>query len=303
MTSSHLLDKAKSAIANSDENQSEKMYEEIVKAIEVEVGKNQKDIATELQKISRALEAEGQTDHAFMFKQRTCATMLRLSMEERRMNRTMASRTAQNLPAASMPSATTPSATVPSTTMPSPAPNMPTPNMPAPAQPSSSQLTTAPHSTASSSASSPRPYLSGSSQTASSSGSSSSTSRISSSSSASTSASGSTSTSLAHIGKLEFICMPTDDAERSMKVYQQSIESPSTNGQPHGISIGGTNVLFVERASPSGPVFRVHGAEAVADRLAESGFTRLPSKTSTPHGMVIFLIDFSGNTFGLIEGQ
>ncbi len=87
-----------------------------------------------------------------------------------------------------------------------------------------------------------------------------------------------------------------------MTLYQKTTDAGSGNGQSHGLSIGGTNIIFVDRASPAGPVFRVAGAESAADRLAESGFTKYPHKVSTPHGMVIFLIDFSGNTFGLLEG-
>lgn len=248
MTSSDLLEKAKNAIANGDEGASEKLYEEIIKAIETQVGKNQKDIASELQKIARALESEGQIDHAFLFKQRTCATMLRLSMEERRGSRTITTRTTlTGLPPMQASPPRQPGAPVAS---------------PAPSNPSATLQNIPALAPAG-----PKPH----SQT---------------------------------LGKLEFICMPTDDPERSMALYQKAVDAKQT-GQAHTLSIGGSiggTLVFVDRWSPGGPVFRVQHAEAVADRLAESGFTRHPTRLSTPHGLVVFLIDFAGNTFGLLEG-
>lgn len=61
----------------------DKLYEELVSAIEEVRGKNQKEVAAELQRLARAIESEGRVDDSMRLKQRTCEVMLRMSMAER----------------------------------------------------------------------------------------------------------------------------------------------------------------------------------------------------------------------------
>ncbi len=77
---------AEQALAELDSQKADKLFLELVLAIEEGVNKNQKDVATELQRIARAIESEGNVDESVRFKQRTCEVMLRRSMAERRRN-------------------------------------------------------------------------------------------------------------------------------------------------------------------------------------------------------------------------
>lgn len=82
-----LLARAIEALAVSDNAQSHEIYKEIVESITKLCNKNQKEIANELQQLAKSLESQGNTDGAFEFKQRTCAVMLEISMEDRRRSR------------------------------------------------------------------------------------------------------------------------------------------------------------------------------------------------------------------------
>lgn len=82
-----LLDKANEALAVLDVSAADKLYEELVTAIEEVRGKNQKEVAAELQRLARAIESEGRTDDSMRLKQRTCEVMLRMSMAERHRGR------------------------------------------------------------------------------------------------------------------------------------------------------------------------------------------------------------------------
>lgn len=82
-----LLDKANEALGVVDVTAADKLYEDLVNAIEEVRGKNQKEVAAELQRLARAIESEGRTDDSMRLKQRTCEVMLRMSMAERHRGR------------------------------------------------------------------------------------------------------------------------------------------------------------------------------------------------------------------------
>lgn len=82
-----LLDKANEALGVVDVTEADKLYEELVNSIEEVRGKNQKEVAAELQRLARAIESEGRTDDSMRLKQRTCEVMLRMSMAERHRGR------------------------------------------------------------------------------------------------------------------------------------------------------------------------------------------------------------------------
>ncbi len=82
-----LLGRANAALAALDQSLADKLYEELVTAIEDVRGKNQKEVAAELQRLARAIEAEGRFDDSMRLKQRTCEVMLRMSMAERHRGR------------------------------------------------------------------------------------------------------------------------------------------------------------------------------------------------------------------------
>jgi len=84
---SELLAKAQEAITAPDSGVSHEIYRDIVQTLTRLCNKNQKEIAAELQVLAKKLEDDGKVTEAFEFKQRTCAVMLELSMEERRRNR------------------------------------------------------------------------------------------------------------------------------------------------------------------------------------------------------------------------
>jgi catechol 2,3-dioxygenase-like lactoylglutathione lyase family enzyme len=84
---SALLARAQEAISAPDSGVSHEIYRDIVQTLTRLCNKNQKEIAAELQILAKTLEDEGKATEAFEFKQRTCAVMLELSMEERRRNR------------------------------------------------------------------------------------------------------------------------------------------------------------------------------------------------------------------------
>ncbi|MBK9204219.1 MAG: hypothetical protein IPP97_25935 [Candidatus Obscuribacter sp.] len=74
----------------------EKNFKTIVMAIEARHGLNQKEVAGELQRISKEIEALGRMEAAMEFKQRSTEMMLKLGMERRRRDRPEA--TSTNLP-------------------------------------------------------------------------------------------------------------------------------------------------------------------------------------------------------------
>ena len=112
-----LLDRADEALRAGDDQRSHEIYRDIVETLTRLCNKNQKEIAQELQTLAKTFEDRGDSQSAFEFKQRTCAVMLELSMEERRRSRT-------GTPQAASTSAPTPS---------QPLSPQPTPQVPLPA--------------------------------------------------------------------------------------------------------------------------------------------------------------------------
>lgn len=83
---SHYHDEAQSALAELDTEKADQRFSELVESIEAAYNKNQKDVAAELQRIAKEIEADGQIEDSLRFKQRTCEIMLRRSMADRRRN-------------------------------------------------------------------------------------------------------------------------------------------------------------------------------------------------------------------------
>lgn len=81
---SALIEKALEAIKESVPENGHKICREIVETISSLCNQNQKEIAQELQTLAKALETSSSENEAFEFKQKTCAIMLEISMEERR---------------------------------------------------------------------------------------------------------------------------------------------------------------------------------------------------------------------------
>ncbi len=99
-----LLDRANEALLTGDDSKSHEIYRDIVETLSRLCNKNQKEIAQELQTMAKMLEDRAELQAAFEFKQRTCAVMLELSMEERRKSRLAGtSQTAPLAPAAAQP--------------------------------------------------------------------------------------------------------------------------------------------------------------------------------------------------------
>ncbi len=74
---------AEAAIQEKDGHEAQRLYDQLVEQIKRAVGDNQKEIAAELQRLAKEIEAEGRAEEAFDFKQRTCAVLLKLSMSAR----------------------------------------------------------------------------------------------------------------------------------------------------------------------------------------------------------------------------
>ncbi len=84
LTRSELLSKALDALSTGDGARSNELYRDIVQTLTRLCNKNQKEIANELSQLAKGIEEQGKTGESFEFKQRTCAVMLELSMEDRR---------------------------------------------------------------------------------------------------------------------------------------------------------------------------------------------------------------------------
>ncbi|MBZ0188799.1 MAG: VOC family protein, partial [Candidatus Obscuribacterales bacterium] len=78
---------AEKAVETQDQAESQNFYRQIVDTLSRICNKSQKEMAAELQNLSKELESQGKVSEAFEFKQRTCAVLLELSMEERRLTR------------------------------------------------------------------------------------------------------------------------------------------------------------------------------------------------------------------------
>ncbi|MBX9686233.1 MAG: hypothetical protein K2X27_05995 [Candidatus Obscuribacterales bacterium] len=77
---------AEKALGELDSEKAEELFLSLIVSIEEAFNKNQKDVATELQRIAKEIESSGKVDDSVRFKQKTCEIMLRRSMAERRRN-------------------------------------------------------------------------------------------------------------------------------------------------------------------------------------------------------------------------
>lgn len=81
---SALIEQALEAIKEEQAEKGHAICREIVETISSLCNQNQKEIAQELQTLAKSLETKSSENEAFEFKQKTCAIMLEISMEERR---------------------------------------------------------------------------------------------------------------------------------------------------------------------------------------------------------------------------
>ncbi|MBX9938345.1 MAG: hypothetical protein K2Y32_03800 [Candidatus Obscuribacterales bacterium] len=84
LTGPEALRLALEALENPNSERAHENFKTIVVAMEARHGENQKEVAGELQKLSKEIEALGRIEAAMEFKQRTTEMMLVLSMERRR---------------------------------------------------------------------------------------------------------------------------------------------------------------------------------------------------------------------------
>lgn len=80
---SEIIILAAEALAISDPTKSEDLYNQIVLKVQKAFNNNQRDVASELQRLSKSVEASRNTEDSLTFKQRTCESMLKISMAER----------------------------------------------------------------------------------------------------------------------------------------------------------------------------------------------------------------------------
>jgi hypothetical protein len=84
INSEEVLNLALSALENPSTKSAEDNFRTIILTFEGRHGGSQKEVAEELQRVSKQLEALGNSEKAMEFKQRTTEIMLRLGMERRR---------------------------------------------------------------------------------------------------------------------------------------------------------------------------------------------------------------------------
>lgn len=80
---SDIISMALEALSTSDPSTSEEAYNQIVLKVQKAFNNNQRDVASELQRLSKCIEASRNTEDSLTFKQRTCESMLKISMAER----------------------------------------------------------------------------------------------------------------------------------------------------------------------------------------------------------------------------
>lgn len=79
-----MLDRARRALGENDLDSREKLYNDLIDDLERVFGKNDKEVAAELQRIAKTMEEQGDPDSAFAFKQRSCEMLLKRNMAARR---------------------------------------------------------------------------------------------------------------------------------------------------------------------------------------------------------------------------
>lgn len=80
---SDIISMALEALTTSDPAKAEEAYNQIVLKVQKSFNNNQRDVASELQRLSKCIEASRNTEDSLTFKQRTCESMLKISMAER----------------------------------------------------------------------------------------------------------------------------------------------------------------------------------------------------------------------------
>lgn len=78
------VDQARQALGENNVDQREQLYNELIDQLETMFGKNDKEVAAELQRIAKKIEESGDPDSAFAFKQRSCEMLLKRNMAARR---------------------------------------------------------------------------------------------------------------------------------------------------------------------------------------------------------------------------
>jgi hypothetical protein len=78
------VDRAREALVEDDSEQREQIYNDLIDQMEQVFGKNDKEVAAELQRIAKTIEDQGDPDSAFAFKQRSCEMLLKRNMAARR---------------------------------------------------------------------------------------------------------------------------------------------------------------------------------------------------------------------------
>ena len=224
-----LLATARGAAREPHDDQVETLYNQLVDELETIFGKNQKDVAAELQRIAKAVEDEGDVEAAFGFKQRTCEVLLKRSMFQRRAAR--------------------------EGTAPAPAMNF-----------------------ASSTGGQERaPVLRAEH------------SRL--------------------LGSLEFICFPTDDAERDAGFYRNSLAGQTLFDHPGdtrtiGMKVAsGPAIIFLQDGRLSGcqPLFFVSDMDKVLEQLTRDGVGKPIGPIQTASGTIWGFVDPNGHKFAILD--
>ncbi len=78
-----ILALATETLTSNDPTKAEETYNTIVLNVQKAFNNNQRDVASELQRLSKCIESSRTTDDSLAFKQRTCESMLKISMAER----------------------------------------------------------------------------------------------------------------------------------------------------------------------------------------------------------------------------
>jgi predicted enzyme related to lactoylglutathione lyase len=224
-----LLATARGAAHEPHDDQVESLYNQLVDELEQIFGKNQKDVAAELQRVAKTVEDEGDAEAAFGFKQRTCEVLLKRSMSQRRAAR--------------------------EGTAPTPAMNFATTSGGQERTP----VLRAEHS------------------------------RL--------------------LGSLEFICFPTDDAERDAAFYRGSFAGQTLFDHQEktrliGMKVAsGPAIVFLHDSRLTGcqPLFFVSDMDKVLEQLTRDGVGKPIGPIQTAIGTIYGFVDPNGHKFAILD--
>lgn len=296
-TRSELLSKALEALSTSDGARSHELYRDIVQTLTRLCNKNQKEIANELSQLAKGIEEQGKSGESFEFKQRTCAVMLELSMEDRRRAKGLSAE----------PSSFNTSPTIPPSASPVPQSSGPSESMPSQSfDPASSEFFTQRTSAPSSSrmigvdTRDMDPIVVETSH--SSSDSSSDVMRVQSSSTA-------IDTALPFL-TVEYLYMGSKDYDRDLTYYTDVLGAQEvwkfdrfgSRITAFSLSAGPLILLADHREGPScQPVFRVSDLASCARELGTRGWKPVAGPFGTPNGEAYSFEDPSGNRFAILQ--